>query len=144
MVQAGGPCRSGSHSPLPCLLNFPPVDPVPGLWPNLEPGRSGDIPVFAIHISAAASTTSQVTVELCSLQVHQCWLLCRQPALKTPGTEVERSVRLPSPCSLQHRTVPFIFFPMLLPKPCRTLQITPLFHSHLLKKFSILLSLTYF
>lgn len=44
---------------------------------------------------------------LCSLQIHQCWLHCLLPALKAPAIEGGRSVRLSSPCSLQHRTVPY-------------------------------------
>lgn len=43
----------------------------------------------------------------CSLQAHQCWLHCLLPVLKTPAIEWGRSVRLSSPCSLQHRTVPY-------------------------------------
>lgn len=112
MVQAVGLCRSHSHSLLACLTNFPPVDPVLGLWPNSGLGGSGDVPVFDIHRSTAASATLQATVKPCSLQVHQCSPCDISPVLKTPGMEGEKSVRLSSPCSLLHR-----------PASCSTLLI---------------------
>lgn len=108
VVQAVGLCRSHSHSLLACLTNFPPVDPVLGLWPNSGLGRSGDVPVFDIHRSTAASAILQATVKPCSLQIHQRSPCNIAPVLKTPGMEWEKVIISMLPpaqtCFLQYFT----------------------------------------
>lgn len=97
VVQVGGLCRSRSCSPVACLPNFPPMDPLLGPRPNSGLGGSRDVPVFDICRSTATSPTLQPAVKPGILQVHQHRLRCIPPAPKALGRKLSQVIISLSP-----------------------------------------------